>query len=168
MDEWKAGFSTRLAAFEWVASSSFYHPSRINDGQRNTKARLERPMYQAFLQWNEAQAGFTEDEHTAAERETLSMAVREDALIFFGKKDEHDACLRENQKRIRLREMWNGKKIGEWTGWYGHIVGRVMHHVKEAVGEGAISEMEESELRDLVMKAKMVIESKVQAEKEAT
>ncbi|KAI0283986.1 hypothetical protein BGY98DRAFT_639697 [Russula aff. rugulosa BPL654] len=54
LERWRAGFETQQDAFEWVTSSRFYVPGQVSDKTSRVKARVNRGMYQAFLQWSEA------------------------------------------------------------------------------------------------------------------
>ncbi|ETW81566.1 hypothetical protein HETIRDRAFT_316994 [Heterobasidion irregulare TC 32-1] len=163
LDRWSAGLSTREEAFEWVATSRFYSPVRIRERQLRAKRRVDREMYQAFIQWNEARAN--RDITHQEQAEPLS-DVADEALVYFEKKEEFSRLVKENQRRVRLKQTWNGNVVGGWTGWYGHGVARVMEYVREKLGEDRILEMEESELRAAVMEAKEIVQREWDKNKE--
>lgn len=163
LDRWSAGLSTREEAFEWVATSRFYSPVRIHERQLRAKRRVDREMYQAFIQWNEVRAN--RDITHQEQAEPLS-DVAEEALVYFEKKEEFSRLVKENQRRVRLKQTWNGNVVGGWTGWCGHGVARVMKYVREKLGEDRILEMEESELRAAVMEAKEIVQREWDKNKE--
>ncbi|KAI0269842.1 hypothetical protein BC834DRAFT_863585 [Gloeopeniophorella convolvens] len=164
MERYDAGFATQDEIFEWLAVSRFYAPERMSNPNARTKARLRRKMYQAFFDWSDAKlAAVSEDSggsrgtQTPEDAQALIESVRDEALVFFKKQAEHDALLRVNEQKLRLKKRWNGHKVGEWTGWNGWAVGRVMTHMRQTVGEEKIAEMEEEELREHVLRAKETI-----------
>ena len=109
MERWRAGFATQREAFEWIASSHFYAPGQLSDRASRAKSRANRSMYQAFLQWSDARAGTgaendgqPQDTREAEEKEAIIESVRREALAFFGKREEHDALVEANKRRLRL------------------------------------------------------------------
>ena len=121
-------------------------------------------MYHAFFQWSEARASPAAGDESQsqdvqeAEKEAVIESVRAEALTFFGKQEEHDALARANQRRLRLKAMWNGRKVGEWTGGNSRIIGRVMDLMRKTIGEEKISRMTEEELEQHVLQAKEAVE----------
>ncbi|KAH9997866.1 hypothetical protein BJV77DRAFT_1148089 [Russula vinacea] len=103
MERWKAGFGSQQEAFEWVTSSRFYVSGRISDRTSRAKSLANRGI-------QPQETGETED------REAIKESVRGEALAFFGKREEHDALVQANEKRVRLKAIWNGRKVGEWIG----------------------------------------------------
>ena len=92
-------------------------------------------MYQAYFHWSDARAKAADSprEQEANNRETVIQTIGQEALVFFGKKEEHDALVRENERRLRIKAVWNGRKVGEWTGWNGWQIGRLMKFIRESV-----------------------------------
>lgn len=102
-------------------------------------------MYQEFWAWNESQAqpqspqsGFKPSVNSEAmlqpeDRAAFVAGIHEEALVYFGRKSEHDDLMERNQRRIKFKKVWNGTNVMEWTGWYGSDVGRVMKLVREWV-----------------------------------
>jgi hypothetical protein len=86
--------------------------------------------------------------------------------VYFGKQEEHDALVQDNERRLRIKAMWNGTKVGEWTSWHGWLVGRLMKYMRETVGEEKIGQMTEEELKERVLQAKEVIESELAQERQ--
>lgn len=87
--------------------------------------------------------------------------VQQAALVYFGRKSEYDGLVEQNQRKIRLKKIWNGKKVEEWTGWYGTDVGKVMKLVREWTGGDEVMMNEkigEERLMELVLLAKNDVE----------
>jgi len=174
MERWRVGFATQHEAFEWVACSRFYVPGKITDRTSRAKSRAARGMYQAFLRWSDARASTAAENdgqpqvmREAVNREAIIESVNEEALAFFGKREEHGALVQANERRLRLKAMWNGRKVGEWTGGGGTVVGRVMKLLRQTIGEENISQMTEEELKQHVLQAKETVELQLAEEREA-
>ena len=173
MERWKAGFETQREAFEWVTSSRFYVSGRISDRTSRAKSLANRGMYQAFLQWSDARvspaaANDSQPQETGEteDREAIKESVRGEALAFFGKREEHDALAQANEKRVRLKAIWNGRKVGEWIGG-NRLVGRVMALMRRTIGEEKIGQMTEEELRQHVLQANVTVELQIEEERQA-
>ena len=173
MERWKAGFETQQEAFEWVTSSRFYVSGRISDRTSRAKSLANRGMYQAFLQWSDARvspaaANDSQPQETGEteDREAIKESVRGEALAFFGKREEHDALVQANEKRVRLKAIWNGRKVGEWIGG-NRLVGRVMALMRRTIGEEKIGQMTEEELRQHVLQANETVELQIDEERQA-
>jgi len=174
MGRWRAGFATQHEAFEWVASSRFYVPGKITDRSSRAKSRATRGMYQAFLRWSDARASTAAENdgqpqvmREPVDKEAIIESVNEEALVFFGKREEHNALVQSNERRLRLKAMWNGRKVGEWTGGGGTVVGRVMKLLRQTIGEEKISQMTEEELKQHVLQAKETVELQLAEERQA-
>jgi hypothetical protein len=174
MERWKAGFETQQEAFEWVTSSRFYVPGQVSDKASGAKARASRGMYQAFLQWSDvkvapaaANHGQPQEKEETKDREAAREAVRREALEFFGKREEHDALVRANERKVRLKAIWNGRKVGEWTGNNNRAIGRVMALMRQTIGEEKIVQMTEEELKQHVLQANEAVELRLAEERQA-
>jgi hypothetical protein len=132
-------------------------------------------MYQAFLQWCEARVspaagndGQPQEKQETEDREAIREAVRNDAIAFFGKREEHDALVQANERRVHLKAIWNGRKVGEWVGVGNHrMVGKVMAVMKRTIGEEKIGQMTEDELKQHVLQASEAIELQLAGERQA-
>ena len=132
-------------------------------------------MYQAFLQWNDARTspraandGQPQEKQGMEDKEAIRESVRKDALAFFGKREEHDALVQANERRVRLKANWNGRKVGEWVGVEKHrMVGRVMATMRQTIGEEKISQMTEEELKQHVLQASEAIELQLVEDRQA-
>jgi hypothetical protein len=174
MEQWRAGFATQRDAFEWIASSRFYVPRHISDRTSRPKSRADRSMYQAFLHWGDARLGTSaendrqpQETREAEEKEAIIESVRREALAFFGKQEEHDALVEANERRLRLKAIWNGKRVGEWTGGNSRVVGKVMKLLRQTIGEEKIGQMTEEELKQHVFQAKETVELQFMEEQQA-
>jgi hypothetical protein len=131
-------------------------------------------MYQAFLQWSDAKAstaaendGQPQVTREVEEKEAIIESVKEEALAFFYKQEEHGALVQANERRLHLKAMWNGRKVGEWTGGGGTVVGRVMKLLRQTIGEEKIGQMTEEELKQHVLQAKETVELQLAEERQA-
>ncbi|KAF8500982.1 hypothetical protein F5888DRAFT_1609856 [Russula emetica] len=172
LERWRAGFGTQQDAFEWVTSSRFYVPGRISDRASRTKSLANRSMYQAFLQWSEARvspaAGNDGQPQEKQEMEVIRESVRNEALAFFGKREEHDALVQANERRVRLKAIWNGRKVGEWVGvGNNRMISKVMAVMRRTIGEEKIGQMTEDELKQHVLQASEAIELQLAEERQA-
>jgi len=174
IERWRAGFATQHEAFEWIASSRFYVPGQVSDRTSRPKSRANRSMYQAFLQWGDARAssaveidGLPQEAGGAEDKEAILESVRGEALAFFGKREEHDALVQANERRLRLKAIWNGRKVGEWTGGSGRMIGKVMNLLRQTIGEEKIGQMTEEELKQHVLQAKETVELQFTEEQQA-
>jgi hypothetical protein len=165
MERWKSGFVTQQEAFEWLASSRFYAPGRLSDPTSRAKARSIRSMHLAFLQWDDARRKAVTESNILPQgiqettnKEAAISSVKHEALVFFGKREEYDGLVQANQRRVALKTNWNGKKVGEWTGGNGWLIGRVMDFMRQTVGEEKISQMTEEELKQHVLQVKKAVE----------
>ena len=175
LERWRAGFETQQDAFEWVTSSRFYVPGQVSDKTSRVKARVNRGMYQAFLQWSEARVspaagnnGQPQEKQETDDKEAVRESVRKEALAFFGKQEEHDALVQANERRMRLKAIWNGRKVGEWVGVGKYrMISRVMAVMRQTIGEEKIGQMMEDELKQHVLQASEAIELQLAEERQA-
>lgn len=132
-------------------------------------------MYQAFLQWCEAKvspvAGNDDqprEKQETEDREAIRESVRKEALAFFGKQEEHDALVQANERRVRLKAIWNGRKVGEWVGVGNYrMIGKVMAVMRRTIGEEKIGQMTEDELKQHVLQASEAIKLQLAEERRA-
>jgi hypothetical protein len=174
MEQWRSGFVTQQEVFEWLASSRFYAPGQLSDSASRAKARSTRGMYQAFFHWDDARRKAAAESNSLpreiqkrTDKEATMQSVKQDALIFFGKREEHDGLARANERRVRFKATWNGRKVGEWTGGSGRLIGKVMTLMRQTVGEEKISQMTEEELKQHVLQVKEAVELQFKQEQQA-
>jgi hypothetical protein len=173
LERWKAGFETQQEAFEWVTSSRFHVSRHVSEKASRVKSLANRGMYQAFLQWSDARVssaaandGQPQETRETEDREAIKESVRGEALAFFGKREEHDTLVQANEKRVRLKAIWNGRKVGEWIGG-NRLVGRVMVLMRRTIGEERIGQMTEGELKQHVLQANETVELQIAEERQA-
>ena len=171
LERWKAGFETQHDAFEWITSSRFYVHGQVSDKTSRAKSRVNRGMYQAFLQWSEARAendGQFQEKQETEDREATKESLRKEALAFFGKREEHDALVQANERKVRLKAIWNGRKVGEWVGVGNYRkIGKVMAVMRRTIGEEKIGQMTEDELKQHVLEASEAIQLELAEEQQA-
>ena len=175
LERWKAGFETQRDAFEWVASSRFYVQGQLSDKTSRAKSRTNRGMYQAFLQWSDARVspaaengGQIQEEQETEDKEAIRGAVSKEALAFFGKIEEHNALVQANERRVRLKVIWNGRKVGELVGVGNYrMIGKVMAVMRRTIGEEKIGQMTEEEIKEHVLQARDAIELQLAEERQA-
>ncbi|RDB14556.1 hypothetical protein Hypma_016242 [Hypsizygus marmoreus] len=169
MPAWRAGFATQRAVFEWAGTSRFFDPTRFRaEGEGFSKVKPERKMYAEFVQWAMAQAAAMkrvaeQKEESREEREVRRMRprLRDEALVYFGKKEEFEREEREREARVRLKEMFSGSRVRDWAdmGEYWKGVKMIMDGVRERVGgdEGVLRVLDEEGkegIRKIVLEVK--------------
>ncbi|KAJ7600516.1 hypothetical protein C8J56DRAFT_1019661 [Mycena floridula] len=109
------GFQSKLEIFKWVGSSMLFDPlSFKSSGEGITKVKADRRMYAEFVQWaNEQAVHKLENDASVARDREMKSRVREEALVRFNKKEEHDEVHRIANDKARLKEVWNGRRVGE-------------------------------------------------------
>jgi len=135
MDDWKAGFNTKQEVFKWAESTRFFDPRRFKtEGLGATKVKLDRKMYAEFVQWAKAK-GQEQATLQEAEEEEKKKA-RDEALVYFNKKEEFEALARERSARVRLKDVFNGSNVRNWTGLGEHWKGvkMIMDRVRQQAG----------------------------------
>lgn len=131
-------------------------------------------MYQAFFLWDNSRGNATVESNSlhqgvqeTTDKEAVRESVKQEALIFFGKREEHDSLVQANERRLRLKVIWNGRKVGEWIGGNGRLIGKVMAHMRQTIGEEKIGQMTEEELKEHVLREKQVVELQLKQEQQA-
>lgn len=113
-------------------------------------------MYNRFKDWAREQCDEPEPNWTPE-------TVVAEALVFFDKKTEYDALMKEysrlaslHEARRRVKSKFNGTLVGEWTGWNNLEVKKVMDKVRETMGgEAAMDKISLEEIRGAVEQASM-------------
>jgi len=159
IDVWKEGFSTRRTLFEWLASSRFFFPERLaphHIGQNSSeRRRTTRDIYQAFGGFaDEVAASRAEGlgSETVESRRSLHRRIQEEALGYFGKKEEYEQIVHSNWVRMRVSKTFTGLKVAKWTNLWGKKVSEVMKETRKRVGgDEAIAYLDEEEVRRWVL-----------------
>jgi len=152
MAPWRAGFKTRREVFEWARTCRFFDPSKFrSQGEGIRKVKAERKMYAEFVEWvMERAASATPGEEVVQEskemRQNRESKLRDEALVHFKQKETFDALAREHFLGRRVKEVFRGSRVRDWTGLGGHWKGVkvVMDAVRKRVGgeEGVLRILE--------------------------
>lgn len=154
------GFKTNQQVYEWAASSKYFDPRGFRtQGPGITKVKVERTMYAEFVKWVETRARTTSSDLPS--REERQRQIREEALIFFNKKEEFESLARDRLNRLRLKEVFSGSRVRDWAelGEYWKGVKLIMDEVRTRMGgEEAILEFlnknSEDDLKKIVLQVK--------------
>jgi hypothetical protein len=116
-------------------------------------------MYAEFVKWVETRARTTSSDLPS--REERQRQIREEALIFFNKKEEFESLARDRLNRLRLKEVFSGSRVRDWAelGEYWKGVKLIMDEVRTRMGgEEAILEFlnknSEDDLKKIVLQVK--------------
>ncbi|KAF8903168.1 hypothetical protein CPB84DRAFT_1775029 [Gymnopilus junonius] len=153
------GFSTKREVFQWAASMKYFDPQRFrSSGPGITKVKTDRIMYAEFMDWvhkNKRVLAGNPDP-----RKQNFAKIREEALIFFKKKEEYDNIVQERLKRARLKEIFSGSQVRDWAqlGNYWKGVKLIMDEVRQRLGgeEGIhkfLEDHSEGDLKAVVLQA---------------
>ncbi|TFK52576.1 hypothetical protein OE88DRAFT_1734547 [Heliocybe sulcata] len=156
---WRAGFTTRRAIFDWLASSRFFFPDRLaphHVGQNSSeRRRADRDIYQAFAVFVAeiaASRGGRHANETGDARRSRNHQVHEEALEYFGKREEYDQIVHSNWVRMRLKTTFTGLKVVEWTNLWGKRVSEVMKETRQRCGgDDALALLDEEEVKRQVL-----------------
>ncbi|KAF8798935.1 hypothetical protein BYT27DRAFT_7202663 [Phlegmacium glaucopus] len=169
LSTYDTGFKTKLAIFEWVATSRLFDAKRFrSEGSGFTKVKPERKMYAEFVEWVGKQRNMSEcgQSQRLVLGETQA-TVQVEALVFFKKKEAYDALVLERSNRIRLKEIFSGSIVRDWAdmGGYWKGVKLIMDEVRVRLGgeEGILTFLNkngEQGLKDFVIQVKE--ENKIQ------
>jgi hypothetical protein len=167
MDIYDKGFTTKREVFLWVASCRYFDPSLFRTkGEGIKKVKDDRLMYAEFVKWVEESwlqpAGPTEKKNLAFARQEKSAKVREEALLFFGKKDTFEALARQRFSKQMFKESFNGSRVRDWAELGGNwkAVKSIMTGVRQMFGgdEGVLAFVvshTQDELKALVLQVKI-------------
>ncbi|CAL1713280.1 unnamed protein product [Somion occarium] len=126
---WEQGFSTTAEAFDWVSSSSYFIPTRLarpdvlQGSQKRAKA--SRTMFQDFLDYTATRALSMQRQAI----ESRDVAI-ERALRHFDKWDLYQTILHTCEAKQRIKQIFTGKLVMEWTGVQGTPVRWIMEEVQ--------------------------------------
>lgn len=140
METRKAGLITQHEVFQWAATSRFYNPKSFRlEGEGIKSVKPDRRMYQEFCSWVHKQSVASEGPLIPPGTEDYRQRkarVKEEALVFFGKKEEFEQINRVAAARSRLKLVFTGSRVRDWCGLGEHRVGvkKVMDRVREQHG----------------------------------
>jgi len=155
-----AGFETKQAIFDWVATSRLFDAKHFrSQGSGFRKVKPERKMYAEFVEWVERQKNVSESTSHKFVLEEMQANVRMEALVFFKKKEAFDALVLE-RSRIRLK-IFSGSAVHDWADMKGYWKGvkLIMDEVRVRLGgeKGILiflNENSEQDLKDIVLRVK--------------
>lgn len=162
VDTYNAGFKTKQAIFEWVATSRLFNPKYFQSkGTGFRKVKAERKMYAEFVEWVEKQRNTSEWDGDTPVPEQIQANGQLEALVFFNKREAFDALVSERSSRIRLKECFSGTVVRDWAdmGGYWKGVKLIMDEVRARLGgeEGVLIFLEKNgdqDLKDMVLQVK--------------
>ncbi|KLO08655.1 hypothetical protein SCHPADRAFT_880261 [Schizopora paradoxa] len=150
IDDWKTGFPTKQAVFEWVTTSRLCDPRRVKDPSNSSREKMlrDREMYQAYLEYcRSIQQSSTLNCSISSKPTDI---VRE-ALRFFNKETEYDGIVNANRRRIALKNTFSGQLVMEWTGTSGLRVRDIMNGVRARLSDDEIIQTDKEALKSIVM-----------------
>ena len=142
METYRKGFQTRREVFQWAATCKYFDHRRFQTrGEGLPKVKQERRMYAEFIEWVEESRSRLETEspelNMPLPRAERCCRVREDALMFFDKREEFEAITSARTGRQRFKAGFNGTLVRQWAelseaDWEG--VKLIMDEVKKKLG----------------------------------
>lgn len=152
MEVYEQGFKSKEELFDWLRTSCFFKPQflvRAYPAMDKTAAKNQRGMYDAFSKLCETLLASTPSDGGKDSRPDVN-EWRENSLTFFGRKEEYDQIVRKNNLERTYREKFNGRKVMEWTGSYGHVIRDIMGVIRKQFSKEDIAQMDEDALRNMV------------------
>ncbi|KAJ3486669.1 hypothetical protein NLI96_g4085 [Meripilus lineatus] len=141
LETWKQGFGSQREIFDWVSTSPYFDAGRMvrsdaNNGSRR-KVREVRSMYRNFLVYAD---GIASKQSDGLARQAVDGAVEQTAINFFGKRELYEQLLRVSSAKGRIKAVFSGKLVVQWTGIEGLPVRWLMDEVQRRLGgDGAAS-----------------------------
>jgi hypothetical protein len=169
MATWKAGFKTKREVFQWAGTSRFFDPTKFRShGEGIRKVKPERKMYAEFVEWAMERAAASSRGEAVQEskemRQERELKFRDETLVYFKQKEAFDALTRERFLRARVKEVFRGSKVRDWTDLGEHWKGVkiVMDAVRDRVGgEEGVMEILETEGEEGVKKIVLEVKEEV-------
>jgi hypothetical protein len=150
---WEQGFNTEQEIFEWLMASRFFDPARVaRIYSHKQKAKSDRTMFYTFPQYVRSKCLGIRAIPSPTE-------VQHEALLHFGKKEEFDAIVREKQIQKRLKEIFSGHLVMEWTGlpswgWVKKVMDRVRQRAGGENWKEVLVDMSIEEVKALTIEVK--------------
>ena len=123
-------------------------------------------MYQDFVSYANARAppasrlnldnpadSAATPEELAVELGIIEEAIVEEALVYFGRRDEWYLIAENVCRRKMLREKLNGKLVEQTTGLKGIVIRDIITAVKQMASEDELVSMEQEKIQGLIQKA---------------
>lgn len=135
------GFQTKREIFQWVASCRYFDPYLFQTkGEGIKKVKGDRLMYAEFVDWVEEEChrlvGTFKAANPPLTRQEKIAKIREEALVFFGKKDDFESIARQRFAKQTLKESFSGSVVRDWAGLGGNwrAVKSIMTEVRRRLG----------------------------------
>lgn len=153
------GFKTKRDVYKWAISSKYFDASQFRStGPGITKVKVQRTMYFDFVEWVEKSNASQPRAESRLSREERQAKIREEALIYFNKKEEYETLAKTRSNRMRLKECFSGHQVRDWTelGEYWKGVKLIMDEVRTRLGgeDGVLEYLDknnEESLRQFVL-----------------
>jgi len=115
METYHTGFQTRREVFQWAASCKYFDHSRFQTrGEGFKKVKQDRRMYAEFVDWVEESRPHLAESGGLPRSERYAKA-REDALLFFDKREAFDDIVRARINKQRFKSFFNGSLVRHWA-----------------------------------------------------
>lgn len=139
--KYNSGFSTPEDLYEYVSESKYFNPDIFLLDNRNATSRIrdkKRKVYSDFLVWIEINRSKLKNNYQyESVDERGGYSIREpyfsDIIIPYfgvGVKEEVDHIIAEYELNKKYKELFDGKDIGEVTGYSGPALGRLISEMK--------------------------------------
>jgi hypothetical protein len=146
-ERYSLGFDTLEEIYEWVEQIRI-NGARIgvkSGGKADRREHLKRPMWVAYWKrGNDARYDPSDEEKNQ---------VFDQALEYFGKREEYEDIIKQTAREKLGREKFNGFQVREWTGTDGKRLGMLMKALKEdgRLNKDSVVEMKVEDIRSIVM-----------------
>ena len=153
VERWKQGFTTQREVFTWVSNSPYFDARRMarSDADQigRRKAREVRGMYQNFLAYaNELAVVSIGSSNNRLTKQEVRDATLQAALDYFGKRKLYGRLLRVAKVKERVKTVFTGKMVIQWTGLQGLAIRWVMDEVRTRMGADGANDEDGSSLAD--------------------
>jgi len=172
-ERFNEGFDTLEDIFVFAASTPYFHRDIFQLDNMNHVSRVrdaKRPTYTAFLKWIEDKPEL--DKYTwypysdqmleSSEKEAVKYEWLQKGLSTFPDfKTKYNIAIREDALNLKFKKKWNGKLIGEVTGYTGKKLGFLVKWLTDPSPSfrDKILEMTEVEIKDMIFKSLPIYES---------
>lgn len=125
-------FETLEDIFEYVARSKYFDPNLFRLDSLNHVNRVrnaKRPVYMQFLNWLEIKLDGQLPEPVVIDRESI---LKEAMLNIAGFESEFADTMQTLFTREKVKEVFNGTLVSEWTGETGKNLGLLMKAIRDS------------------------------------
>lgn len=112
-EKYMKGFDMENEFFQWIINGKYFRSFYFNDDQLNHAHRQrtsKRPIYIKFKAYLDQQVSLrNETNESSHDQNDLICNVREQALIFFNKKEDYHQGLNQRDAKRQVKEKYNGQ-----------------------------------------------------------